>query len=52
VHPIWWATDDPDATTEQLWTEAILRNLERSQEQLLASEGAFGGPRRFSIEPR
>jgi len=52
VHPIWWATDDPDATTEQLWTEAILRNLERSQEQLLACEGAFGSPRRLSIEPR
>lgn len=52
VHPIWWATDDPDASTEQLWTQAILRNLERSQEQLLACEGAFGTPRRFSIAPR
>ena len=50
VHPIWWATDDPDATTEQLWTEAILRNLERSHDQLLACEGAFGSPRRFSID--
>jgi hypothetical protein len=52
VHPIWWATDDPDATTEQLWTEAIVRNLERSQEQLLSCEGAFGTPRHFGIAPR
>jgi hypothetical protein len=52
VHPIWWATDDPDATTEQLWTEAIVRNLERSQEQLLTCEAAFGTPRRFSVALR
>jgi len=52
VHPIWWVSDDPDASTEHLWTQAIVRNLERSQEQLLACEGAFGTPRRFIIAPR
>jgi hypothetical protein len=52
VHPIWWVTDDPDATTEQLWTDAILRNLGRLQDQLLTGEGAFGRPRRVSIEPQ
>ena len=50
VHPIWWATDDPDASTEQIWSDAIVRNFERSQDQLLRCEGAFGSPRRFSVE--
>ena len=50
VHPIWWATDQPDATTEQLWNEAFMRNIERSHEQLFTCEGAFGARRRFTID--
>ena len=49
VHPIWWATDDPTATTEELFDRAMLANLEREQEQILAVERAFGARRSFTI---
>jgi hypothetical protein len=49
IHPLWWVTEDPRASTEDLWDRAILSNLERSQEQLAAMERAFGGRRRFAI---
>jgi hypothetical protein len=49
VHPLWWATDDPDATVQELWDRAILGNLRRSQEQLLSTERGFGPPRTWSV---
>jgi hypothetical protein len=48
VHPLWWATDDPGATVQELWDRAILGNLRRSQEQLLATERGFGPARTWS----
>lgn len=50
IHPVWWATDDPDATTGALFEEALLRNLSRSQDQIVRTERAFGAPRAFRIE--
>jgi hypothetical protein len=50
VHPLWWTSDDGSETTEALWERAILANLERSQEQLVQSERAYGPARRFRIE--
>jgi hypothetical protein len=51
VHPLWWATDDGSLTPERLWEQAILANVERAQEQLMATERAYGRPRAFRIEP-
>ena len=51
VHPLWWATDDGGLAAERLWERAILANLERTQEQLTATERAYGAARAFRIEP-
>jgi hypothetical protein len=45
VHPLWWATDDPGASTEELWDAAILANVRRAQGQLVATERAYGPAR-------
>ena len=50
IHPVWWATDDADATTEELFEAALLRNLVRAQDQIVNTERAFGPPRTFRIE--
>ena len=50
VHPVWWL--DPDAPPQELWERAILANWERSQEQLLRHEGAYGPPRTLRLERR
>jgi len=49
AHPMWWA--DPLRAPEELWERAVLSNWERSQEQLLAHEGAYGPRRAFRVEP-
>jgi hypothetical protein len=49
IHAEWWVTDDPHLSPGELWDEALLRNLHRSQEQILATERGFGSPRTFSI---
>jgi hypothetical protein len=50
VHPLWWATDDGSLSCGRLWERAILANLDRAQEQLIATERAYGGYRAFRIE--
>lgn len=50
VHPLWWRERSGSAP-EELWERATLDNWKRSQEQLLAHEGAYGPRRRFRIEP-
>jgi hypothetical protein len=52
IHPLWWMTDDPDATVEKLWDQAIIANLGRSQEQILATEKRFGSARTWSVSYR
>jgi hypothetical protein len=49
IHPVWWATDDPHADVMDLWDGAILANLERSQEQILATERAYGARRVYRV---
>lgn len=49
VHPIWWANDEPSASTEDLWDRAILANVERSQRQLVSTERAYGPARSFEL---
>lgn len=49
IHPLWWATDDPGATVEALWDQAVLANLQRSQDQILATERGFGPARTWSV---
>lgn len=50
IHPLWWNTTMPNLPAQVVWNNAILANLYRSQRQMLATERAFGNPRRFSIE--
>jgi hypothetical protein len=52
IHPIWWATDDPTADVADLWDEAIIATLTRSQQQILATERGFGPPRSITIVRR
>lgn len=49
IHPVWWATDDPNASLEALWDAAIVANLNRSQEQIVATERGYGLRRVFTI---
>jgi hypothetical protein len=49
IHPIWWANDEPSASTEDLWDRALLANMERSQRQLVATERAYGSARRLDL---
>ena len=44
VHPMWWVCRDPHVW--DCWDSAILDNLSRQQEWLMATEGAYG-PRRL-----
>jgi hypothetical protein len=48
VHPMWWV-NQADSGCNALWDRAIHANLNRMQEQLLATERAYGKPRRFEI---
>lgn len=50
IHPIWWNYRRSDLTTEAIWDLGLLANWNRCQEQLLATERAYGGPRRFQIQ--
>lgn len=48
IHPLWWMHEN-ESTTQDAWNRAILANWERSQEQLVATERAYGAPRHFKI---
>ena len=50
IHPLWWATDDGSLSCERLWENAVLANLRRTQEQLVATERAYGPARSFRLE--
>ena len=47
IHPMWWIYDE--ATTDLVWDRVIEENLIATQEQLLATEKAFGNRRKFKI---
>ena len=51
LHPLWWISDDASASAESLWDQAIERNWNRSQRQLLEAENAYGAERVFRIDP-
>jgi hypothetical protein len=44
-HPLWWVDETPGLTTTDLWNQALIRNIERAQDQLTSTERAYG-PRR------
>lgn len=48
IHPIWWVYDD--RSTFDVWDKTILKNLDLMQEQMLATERAYGSARKFKIE--
>ncbi len=48
IHPIWWMNQNP--TTEGCWNDAIRLNFSRTQEQLVATEGAYGPARMLRLE--
>jgi hypothetical protein len=47
IHPMWWIYDE--ATTKLVWDRVIEENLIATQEQLLATERAYGQLRRFKV---
>ncbi len=49
VHPMWWVYGE-EVTTEGCWDRAILANFSQVQQQLLATERAYGSRRRLTIE--
>ncbi|MFZ4541505.1 MAG: hypothetical protein ACOYNL_06805 [Rickettsiales bacterium] len=49
VHPLWWMNQNP--TTQGCWDDVITLNFQRMQEQLLATERAYGEARTFSLKP-
>jgi hypothetical protein len=49
IHPLWWVADEPGMTTAAAFERALLANWARAQEQMLATERAYGSPRRFTI---
>lgn len=49
IHPMWWK-DGKSVSTEDCWDHAIKANWERSQQQLLETERAFGNKRRITLE--
>jgi hypothetical protein len=49
VHPLWWVSDEPGTTTFEAFDRALLANWRRSQEQMLATERAYGPERIFTI---
>lgn len=48
IHPLWWVYGD-SPSTEEAWEQALLSNFSQMQEQLLATEGAYGPQRILSI---
>ena len=47
LHPMWWVGDGPE--TWDCWDQAIRKNFERQQQQLLATERAYGPPRHIEL---
>lgn len=47
THPVWWFAHGE--STEMCWDEAIRINFQRTQDQLLARERAYGPPRQFIV---
>ncbi len=48
IHPLWWVYEN-EPTTESAWESALLTNFSQMQEQLLATERAYGPRREFRI---
>lgn len=48
VHPMWWITEK-EYSTEELWDKALLDNIDRSLQQILETERAFGPKRSVKI---
>jgi hypothetical protein len=46
IHPMWWVYKE--STTDKVWNRVIQENLLAAQEQLLATERAYGSRRSFS----
>lgn len=49
IHPVWWMGGEQKMSTESLWDKALKDNFYRSQQQILATERAFGGPREIQL---
>lgn len=47
LHPIWWMCSDKDV--KDCWDQAIRKNFDAAQGQLLATERAFGPVRKLSL---
>ncbi len=46
THPMWWVGSGQE-NTHKLWDKALLDNFNRSLDQVIGTEGAFGTPRKI-----
>jgi hypothetical protein len=49
IHPLWWVAEERGVTTREAFDRALRANWERSQEQMLETERAYGPRRSFTI---
>jgi len=47
IHPMWWVYEE--TSTEDVWDSVLLSNLHQAQNQMLATERAYGARRTFAI---
>lgn len=49
IHPMWWRDAYENMSTEEVWTATLHNNLDKMQDQLCATERAYGARRIISI---
>lgn len=50
VHPMWWFYTMKNFSTEEIWRMSLINNLDKTQNQLLATERAYGEKSIFQID--
>lgn len=49
LHPMWWVHEGAPATPRDAWDAAAVANWERGQDELVATEAAYGPRRRIEV---
>lgn len=49
IHPMWWRDAYENRSTEEVWTATLHNNLDKMQDQLCATERAYGNRRTITI---
>lgn len=49
IHPMWWRSSYETYSTEEVWTATLHNNLDKMQNQLCATERAYGARRKVEL---